>query len=65
MLGVADCIADRIRLAIPQPTEWQCIGDEIDAAFIFARALTEEDAGDRGTALLFRSKLQTWEASFE
>jgi hypothetical protein len=34
------------------PTEWQSIGDEIDAAFIFARALTEEDAGDRVTAKL-------------
>jgi hypothetical protein len=26
-LGVIDCVADCIRLAIPQPTEWQRIGD--------------------------------------
>jgi hypothetical protein len=25
------------RLAVPQPTEWQGIGDQIDAAMIFAR----------------------------
>ena len=33
-----DCIADRIRLAVPQATEWQRIGNQIDAAMIFARA---------------------------
>ena len=38
MHRVADCITDRIWLAIPQPTEWQRIGNQIDAAFIFARA---------------------------
>jgi hypothetical protein len=26
-----------IRFSVPGPTEWQRIGDEIDAAFIFAR----------------------------
>jgi hypothetical protein len=35
MLGVTDCVADCIRLAVPQTTEWQHIGDQIDAAFIF------------------------------
>jgi hypothetical protein len=25
MLGVADCVLDRVRLAIAQPTEWQRI----------------------------------------
>jgi hypothetical protein len=34
---VSDCVRDGIRLAIPQPTERQRIGDQIDAAFIFAR----------------------------
>jgi len=29
---VADCITDRVGLAIPQPTEWQNIGNEINAA---------------------------------
>jgi len=33
---VSDCIAHRVRFAIPQPTEWQRIGDQIEAAFIFA-----------------------------
>jgi hypothetical protein len=36
-LRVADCILDCVRLAIPQPTEWQHIGNQIDAAMIFAR----------------------------
>ena len=35
VLGVANCIADRILFAIPQPTEWQYIGNQIDAALIF------------------------------
>ena len=38
MLRVVDCVADRVRLAIPQATEWQRIGNQIDAAMIFARA---------------------------
>ena len=38
MLGLADCVADRIRLSIPQPTEWQCIGNQIDDALVLARA---------------------------
>ena len=37
MLRVADCIAGRIRFAVPQTTEWQGIADEIDAAMILAR----------------------------
>jgi hypothetical protein len=37
-LRVLDCVTDRVRLAVPQPTEWQRIGDQIGAAFIFARA---------------------------
>jgi hypothetical protein len=34
---IADCILDCIRLGIPQATEWQRIGNQINAAFIFAR----------------------------
>ena len=37
MLGVADCVAGSVRSVIPQPTEWQRIGNQIDAAMIFAR----------------------------
>ena len=33
---VADCIGNRIRFAIPQPTEWQRIGNQIEAAFVFS-----------------------------
>jgi hypothetical protein len=29
MLRVSDCIADRVRPAVPQATEWQRIGNEI------------------------------------
>ena len=38
MRGVADSIADCIRFAIPQPTEWESVGNEVNAAMIFARA---------------------------
>jgi hypothetical protein len=38
MLRVADCIANRIRFAVSQATEWQGIADESDAATIFAVA---------------------------
>jgi hypothetical protein len=38
MLRVSDCIADRVGFAIPEPTEWQRIGDKIKAAPIFARS---------------------------
>jgi hypothetical protein len=34
MFSVADCVADRLRPAIPQPTEWQSIGNQIKAAMI-------------------------------
>lgn len=36
MLRVPDCIRDGIRFAVPERTEWQRIGDQIDAAFVFA-----------------------------
>jgi hypothetical protein len=36
--GVVDCIAECVRLVIPQPPEWQHIGNQIDAAMIFAGA---------------------------
>src|SRR4029453_13793411 len=37
MFCVSDCIRDGIRPVMPQTTEWQHIGDEINTAFIFAR----------------------------
>jgi len=37
-LCVTNCIADCVWLAIPQPTEWQRVGNQISAAVIFARA---------------------------
>ena len=37
MLCASDGIRDGVRLAVPQPTEWQRIGDQISAAMIFAR----------------------------
>ena len=36
MLGTSDC-AGRIRPAVPQATERQSIGNQIDFAMIFAR----------------------------
>ena len=38
MLGVADCILDCVWLAVPQATERQRIGNQIEAAMIFAGA---------------------------
>jgi len=34
VFGVSDCV---IRFGVPEATEWQRIGDQIDTAFIFAR----------------------------
>ena len=43
MLGVSDCVADCVWVTIPQTTEWQRIGNQIDAAMIFTGS--GEDAG--------------------
>jgi hypothetical protein len=32
MLGITDCVADRVWLAVPEPTEWQRIGNQINPA---------------------------------
>ena len=37
-LRIFHCVADRVRLAIPQSTKWQRTGNEIDSTFIFARS---------------------------
>ena len=36
-LCVVDCVRDSVLFAVPQPMEQQRIGNQIDAAFIFAR----------------------------
>jgi hypothetical protein len=38
VLRVSYCVRDGIRFAVPQPTKWQRIGNQIDAAFIFAQS---------------------------
>jgi hypothetical protein len=38
VFGVSNSIRGGISAGVPQPTEWQRIGDEIKTAFIFARA---------------------------
>jgi hypothetical protein len=35
--GVADSIAGSVRSVIPQPTEWERIGNQIDTVMILAR----------------------------
>jgi hypothetical protein len=35
-LRVVDCAGDCVWVAIPQPTEWKRVGNQIDAAMIFA-----------------------------
>jgi len=44
-LCVADCVANRVRLAVPQPTERQDIRNQINAAFesIYALLVRSED----------------------
>jgi hypothetical protein len=37
-LRVADCVADCVWPGIPKPTEWRRIGNQVDAAMVFARA---------------------------
>ena len=36
-LRIVNCVADCVWLAVTQPTEWERIGDEIDAALVAAR----------------------------
>ena len=38
MLRIADCVRDGIGIAIPEATERQHIGNQIDAALVLARA---------------------------
>ena len=38
MLRVVDCVANCVWLAVPQPTKWQRIGNQIDAPFILVQA---------------------------
>ena len=33
-----DCVADCASFSVPQPGEWERIGNQIDAAMIFAQA---------------------------
>jgi hypothetical protein len=47
-----DCVCDCVWLALPQPTEWQRIRDEIDVTFIFAQA---DFVNMHGIKLLFPS----------
>jgi hypothetical protein len=35
-LRVVNCVADCVWLTVPEPTKWQRIGNQIDAAMIFA-----------------------------
>jgi hypothetical protein len=37
MMCVSNCIRDGIGIAIPQPTDWQRIGNQIDASLIAER----------------------------
>jgi hypothetical protein len=37
-LCVVNCVADRVRFAVPQPTERQRIGNYVDTAMVFARS---------------------------
>src|SRR5262249_24161259 len=37
-LSIFDCVADSVWLTVPQPTERQHVGNQINAATIFARA---------------------------
>jgi hypothetical protein len=46
MLRISDCVADCVRLAIPQATEWEHNGNEVGAAMIFARAGLRERTGN-------------------
>jgi hypothetical protein len=49
-LRVVNCVAECVLLAIPQPTKWQRIGNQIDAAMVPARA-GEDMAADAASAL--------------
>ena len=36
-LRIVKCVADCVWLAVPQATEWQRIGNQVDTAMVFAR----------------------------
>jgi len=65
MLCVADCVIWRV---VPQPTEWQHIGNQIDAAMVFAwsdfvnvNANSVVDEIDPGQPFLRINILRWWE----
>jgi hypothetical protein len=58
MPRVADCIAGRIWFGIPQPTEWQNIGNQIKTAMIFAGPLEAQLSSYGG---IFRARLASRE----
>jgi len=53
VLRVPDCIRNGIRPAVPQPTEWQRIGNYIDAAMILSdSAICNSSAINRDSSLM-------------
>ncbi|PYI97439.1 MAG: hypothetical protein DME98_08215 [Verrucomicrobia bacterium] len=46
---MADRVVDRIRFAIAQPTEWQRLGNQIDAAMARTAYCSGEDKSQKGT----------------
>ena len=43
MFCVSDCARDGIRPGVPEPTGWEHVGNQIDAAMIFASRLFAVD----------------------
>jgi hypothetical protein len=43
-LRIADCVVDCIRPAIPQPAEWEGVGNRIDAAMTHVVKFEQEEA---------------------
>ena len=51
MLRVSDCVGDSIGIAIPQATEWQHFGNQIEAAMDDDGSLYQKAVGSSSTIL--------------
>jgi hypothetical protein len=57
-LPASDCIADCVRLAVPQPAEWEHIGYQIDVAMIFARGELRKRAWNAARSFFVSERLR-------
>lgn len=62
VLRVIDCVADCVWLSVPQRTEWQHIGTQINAAMIFAQCGLHEEFRARHCIHSYHFVIAKWRA---